>query len=139
MTLSIAIAIWAIVALFALVAIFAARFLSQLTKVGVEGESTLKTLNSRLPSLIDRGEDVLSKAEATIARVNNTMDEIAVPLQYARMLTNVLPDPKRLANSKFGDGAATIVAGIKAGRIIVESLRKHLLRKKHGDAPREGE
>ncbi len=137
MSVSISIAIWAVVAILATVAVFMSRFLHQLTKMGYEGEGVLKTLNSRLPPLLDRGEEVLVKADNTVDRVNATLDEIDVPIRYARSIMDSIFESKQFLKSKFGQSAMSLAAGFKASKSIMSSLKQIIFSTKHEDVPGE--
>ncbi|MCK5833891.1 DUF948 domain-containing protein [bacterium] len=134
MPYSVSIAIWVVVVVFAAIAFFFIRFLSQITKVGHESETALKTINAKLPPLIDRADQIMNKADLTVDRVNSTLDQIEVPLQYAKMLGQIVSESKSNISAKFGRSLMALLAGIKAGKAIVSSLRSHFSRGKTDDS-----
>jgi uncharacterized protein YoxC len=132
-------AIWAFAIIAAIVAVYLIRFLNQLTKVAQEGESVLRQLNTRLPRLLDQAEKVILKADATITRVNDTLDDLDEPIRYVRATSRFISEAKYFALSKITGGASMFGAGFKAARIIFDNLRKHFAHKKDAqeDAPVE--
>jgi len=123
--MAISAAIWVFVIIVAVVAVFVIRFLNQLTKVAVESESTIKSLNERLPVLLDNADKILNKADATVDRVNCTMDELEGPIHYLHMFTHLAQESKRYMTNKTGKSMVAILAGFKAARAIIESLKSH--------------
>jgi len=113
------------------------RFLHQLTKIGYEGEGVLKILNSRLPPLLDRGEEVLVKADNAVDRVDATLDEIEVPIRYVHSIMNSIFESTQFLKSKFGRSAMSLAAGFKASKAIVSSLKQIISRTKDEDVQDE--
>ncbi|HHS50293.1 MAG TPA: hypothetical protein ENN07_04180 [candidate division Zixibacteria bacterium] len=124
MPLSVSIAIWAVVLILAAVAIFLIRLLSQLTKLGREGETALRTLNDKLPPLIDRADEILHKADKAIDRVEATMDEIEPAIQLVRLGGQLFSSARIKVSANLGKWIMPVLAGIKAGKAIVGSIRK---------------
>lgn len=123
-------ATWAFVVISAVIAVFLIVFLTRLSRVASEGQKTLSTLNTRLPRLLDYMEGVLRKADSTVDRVNETMNEIEGPIHYIRMFTHLMTESRQYLGSKMGRGILALAAGLRAGKVIFESLRQHSSRGK---------
>ncbi len=123
--MSTTIAIWVLVVIAAAVAVFIIRFLHQLTKVANESEATLRSLNARLPLLLDHADKVLTKADTTVDRVNATMDELEGPIHYIQMLTHLFTESKEYLTTKAGRGMLAFTAGFRALKTIIGHLKGH--------------
>ena len=117
------VAIWVLVVIAAVVGYFLARFLNQLTRVGAESETALKTINKRLPPLLDNAEKTLAKADVAVNRANATLDELEGPIHYVRMFTHLLTESRKYLHSKAGRGMMAAAAGFKAVKAIISGLK----------------
>lgn len=133
MPISVSLAIWAAVLVFAAIAFFVARFLHQLTKIGIEGERTLQTLNSKLPVLLQRAELLMDKADSTITRVNDTLDQLDLPLHYINLAGQLFSGSKVNFTAKIGKAVMALLAGFKTGKSVFAAVRQHFSCKRHED------
>lgn len=115
-------AIWILVIICGIIAIYLVRFLNQLTKVAQEGEYVLRTLNTRLPALLEHAEKVISKADETVDRLNETLDELEEPIQYIRLATRFVNEAKMFIIGKLSGGLSAIGAGFKTAKAIIAKL-----------------
>lgn len=129
--MSLDIAIWVLVVVVTVVAIFVIRLLNQLTSVASETELTMRNVNAQIPRIVDKADQVLENADCTIARVNDTLDDLEVPVQLVKSATGFLGDTKRLMRSG-GTNAVAFAAGFKLVKSIFDRV-KQLISKRRGN------
>ncbi|HDR90925.1 MAG TPA: hypothetical protein ENN75_01615 [candidate division Zixibacteria bacterium] len=128
--MSLNIAIWVLVVVVTIVAIFVIRLIHQLTNVATETELTMRNINSQLPRIIDRADQVLQNADYTINRVNTTLDDLEVPVQLVKSATGLFGDTKNLVRSG-GPNVLAFAAGFKLVKSIFDQVKKRITQR-HG-------
>ncbi len=129
--MSVDIAIWVLVVVVAVVAIFVIRLLNQLTSVATETELAMRNLNSQIPRIVDKADQVLENADCAIARVNQTLDDLEAPVNLIKTATGFLGDSRKLARIGGGQNALALIAGFKLVKTLFDHVKKHFA-KRHG-------
>lgn len=77
----------------------------------------------------------MNKTDATIDRVNATMDQLEAPIEYIRLAARLFTDFN--LSAKIGKAAMALLSGFKTGKAMFANIRNRFSEKKQEDAVAE--